>query len=75
MKLRSLVPRYVIKGGQFVVEDHELRHVVTGKTLSASTSRDGDRVPMIEQWLEENYSLKPQHYGIAEDEFSRVVRL
>ncbi len=69
------VPRYVIKGGQLVVEDHELRHVVTGKTLTATAAQDIDRVPLIEQWLEESYSLKPQHYGIADGQFDRVVRI
>lgn len=68
------VPRYVIKGGQLVVEDHELRHVVTGKTLTANVDQDIDRVPVIERWLEQNYSLGPQHYGIGEGEFDRVVR-
>ena len=69
------VPRYVIKGGALVVEDHELRHVVTGKTLSVTTDLDIDRVPAIEQWLEQNYSLKPENYGISENEFDRVVRM
>ena len=69
------VPRYVLKGGELVVEDHELRQIVKGKTLSAMAEQDIDRVPVIEQWLEQNYSLKPQHYGIADDEFPRIVRV
>ena len=70
------VPRYVLKGGELVVEDHELRQVVTGKTLSlASRTPDLERVGEMESWLEENYSLKPAHYGIGETEFSRVTRM
>ena len=70
------VPRYVIKGGSLVVEDHELRHIVTGKTLSlASRNPDADRIGSIEDWLDENYSLKPKHYGIGETEFDRVERV
>lgn len=68
------VPRYVIKSGQFVVRDHELRHIVTGKTIAASAAVDIDRVPAIEAWLEQHYSLTPKHYGIAAHEFPRVVR-
>ena len=69
------VPRYVLKGGELVVEDHELRHVVSGKTLTATTGLDTDRVPMIEQWISDNYSLNANHYGIADGEFDRIVRL
>jgi formylmethanofuran dehydrogenase subunit A len=70
------VPRYVLKGGEFVVEDHELRQVVTGKTISlASRTTDQERIGQIETWLEDNYSLKPEHYGISESEFSRVCRV
>ena len=70
------VPRYVLKGGELVVEDHELRHIVTGKTISlASRTPDADRVGQMEAWLEENYSLKPAHYGIGESEFARVNRV
>jgi len=70
------VPRYVLKGGELVVEDHELRQVVTGKTLSLSSrTPDADRVGQMEAWLEENYSLKPAHYGIGESEFARVKRV
>jgi len=70
------VPRYVLKGGELVVEDHELRHVVTGKTLSlAARTPDPERVSEMEAWLEESYSLKPAHYGIGESEFARVNRV
>ena len=69
------VPRYVIKGGLLVVEDHELRSVVAGKTLVASPLQDTQRAGQIEKWFEQNYSIKPKHYGIKENEFDRVVRV
>ena len=69
------VPRYVIKGGQMVVEDHELREVVMGKTLTVAAHLDRDRIPMIEQWINDNYSLSADHYGISDGEFERVVRV
>jgi len=69
------VPRFVIKGGDLVVEDHELRQVVSGKTLTATAKQDIDRVPMIEQWISDHYSLNANHYGISDGEFERIVRL
>lgn len=70
------VPRYVLKNGVLVVEDHELRQVVSGDTLSlASRTPDHDRTREFESWLEDSYSLKPAHYGIGETEFTRVKRV
>ncbi len=66
------VPRYVIKSGQILVEDFEIRNVVHGKTLSTKRDFDPAAQPEIEQWFSDQYSVSTESYGIAEGEFTRT---
>lgn len=66
------VPRYVIKGGEIVVEDFEIRNVVAGRTLATSRSFDVDAQLNIEKWFSEQYSIGTESYGIGANEFERV---
>jgi formylmethanofuran dehydrogenase subunit A len=66
------VPRYVIKSGVVVVEDHEIRDIVHGRTLSTRRDYDPSQRANIESWFADHYSLAPENYGIGEGEFERV---
>ena len=67
------LPFLVVKAGETVVEDTELRKSVRGKTLSAGVGYDHDRDSVIESWFDEHYSIKAANYGIRPGEFGRIV--
>ncbi|MFO0945351.1 MAG: formylmethanofuran dehydrogenase subunit A [Planctomycetota bacterium] len=60
------MPRYVIKGGEVVVDDGELRGDSLGETLYVAPSFDGDVLPDIQRWFEANYSLQFANYPVAD---------
>jgi len=67
------VPRYVIKSGKLIVEDHEIREIVDGRTLSTKREFDLSHQSGIEGWFDDHYSLAARNYGIKDGEFARVT--
>jgi formylmethanofuran dehydrogenase subunit A len=67
------LPYLVIKGGEVLVQDSEIMHSVSGKTLSARVEYDSQRDGAIENWFDDHYSIKAVNYGIKTGEFDRVV--
>lgn len=67
------LPRLVIKAGQVIVEQGEVRTPIQGKTLHVAPDYDRDREADIRNWLEESYSLQPSNYGIGAIEGAKVV--
>jgi formylmethanofuran dehydrogenase subunit A len=65
-------PWMVIKGGEILLEQGELRRIVAGKTIAAKVGYDTEQAKSIESWFDEHYSLKSIHYGIKPFEFSRL---
>jgi formylmethanofuran dehydrogenase subunit A len=61
------VPRYVIKSGQIVIEDTELRHAPDGSTLFVGTKHDQDREAEIGEWFEKYYSIRFRNYPVSSD--------
>ena len=68
------LPRMVIKAGEILIEDAEVRQTVAGKTLSIDPTYDRGRDGDIEKWFDDHYSLKAHHYGVHDDEFKRIER-
>jgi formylmethanofuran dehydrogenase subunit A len=66
------LPWMVIKAGQILVEDTEIRQTVSGKTLVANPKYDTNRDAQIETWFNDHYSLNANHYGIAAGEYERI---
>ena len=66
------VPRFVIKNGETVVDDYEIRNVVEGRTLATSRDYDKDAQANIEAWFSQQYSIASESYGLADGEFQRV---
>jgi len=58
------VPRYVIRGGEVIVDDAEIVHDVTGKLLHVTPSYDEGVVPDIQQWFEQYYTVQFRNYPI-----------
>lgn len=59
------LPRLVIKGGEIVVEQGEIRRTPAGATLFNAPAYDPQRLPHLEQWFEKHYSLRLSNYGVA----------
>ncbi|MGK2932691.1 MAG: formylmethanofuran dehydrogenase subunit A [Solirubrobacterales bacterium] len=65
------LPRYVIKAGEVIVDDGEIRRVPFGPTLCAEPRYDTGVVPGLRDWFETNYSLAFDNYSIGSDCFPR----
>ncbi len=61
------MPRYVIQGGQIVIEDTELRTAPEGRTLHVVPDYDKDRETDIGQWFEKYYSIRFRNYPVSSD--------
>ncbi len=58
------LPRFVIKAGEVLVEQGEIRHDRYGKTLYVAPAYDADRVPDIRQWFESYYTIQFANYPV-----------
>lgn len=61
------LPRYVIKAGQVIVEQGEIREPVYGKTLHVAPDYDSGIEPDIAEWFERYYSVRYRNYPVSED--------
>jgi formylmethanofuran dehydrogenase subunit A len=60
------VPRYVIKEGQVLVEDCELREPHNGKTLHVAPPFDPEIERDIADWFEKYYSVSFRNYPVSD---------
>ena len=58
------MPRVVIKAGQVIVEQGEIRHTPIGKTLHVDPVYDHEVEPDIQQWFEKYYSIRWRNYPV-----------
>jgi formylmethanofuran dehydrogenase subunit A len=61
------LPRYVIKQGQVIVDDGELREQFPGTTLHAAPEFDDACLPHVQHWFHQHYSLQFANYAIEEE--------
>jgi formylmethanofuran dehydrogenase subunit A len=59
-------PRYVIKGGELVVEEGDLRHVDDGRLLSSSAPFDGDIDRVLKPLFADRYTISFDHYPVRD---------
>jgi formylmethanofuran dehydrogenase subunit A len=60
------LPRYVIKGGEIVVEKGEIRQDLYGKTLHVQPEYDHGVIPDVKQWFEAYYTIQFANYPVDE---------
>ena len=60
------LPRYVVAGGQVVVDDAELQHDRPGRTLRVAPDFDPAAVPDIQAWFEQYYTVQFRNYPVGE---------
>ena len=65
------LPRYVIKGGEVVVEQGEVRADVAGRTLHVAPEYDAGLVKDIREWFEEFYTIQFENYAVDESYLPR----
>jgi formylmethanofuran dehydrogenase subunit A len=58
------LPRMVIKSGQVIVEQGEIRNDTEGRTLHVAPEFDPGAVPDIEAWFEEHYTIQFANYPV-----------
>jgi formylmethanofuran dehydrogenase subunit A len=58
------LPRYVIRRGDVVVDNGEIRGTPDGRLLHVAPGYDEACVPDIQQWFEENYSIQFRNYAV-----------
>ncbi|MCP3694602.1 MAG: amidohydrolase family protein, partial [Planctomycetaceae bacterium] len=61
------LPRYVIKAGQVIVDDGDIRESVFGKTLHVAPDYDKEIETNIADWFEQYYSIRFRNYPVADD--------
>jgi formylmethanofuran dehydrogenase subunit A len=59
------LPRYVIKSGQVLVEQGEIRAEHTGKTLHVAPEYDAEVEALIREWFEQYYSIRLRNYPVS----------
>ena len=60
------LPRYVIKSGQVIVEDGEIRETLNGHTLHVAPDYDRDVEENIADWFEQYYSIRFRNYPVSD---------
>ena len=67
------LPRYVIKAGEVVVDDTEIRSTPVGESLYVAPEFDPGAVDHIRDWFEKYYSVRFRNYPVS-DEYLRFPR-
>jgi formylmethanofuran dehydrogenase subunit A len=65
------LPRYVIKAGEVVVDDGELRSAPDGRTLLAGCEVDPAGSAELDRWLRQEATVHPAHFRLDRDEIAR----
>ena len=60
------LPRYVIKAGQVIVENGEIRAPLDGKLLHVEAAYDRDREAEIAAWFDDHYSIGFRNYPVGD---------
>jgi formylmethanofuran dehydrogenase subunit A len=60
------LPRYVIRGGEVIVEDGEIRRNFEGKLFHVAPAYDEEAVPDIQEWFEKYYTIRFRNYPVDE---------
>jgi formylmethanofuran dehydrogenase subunit A len=65
------LPRFVIKSGEVIVEQGEIRGETYGKTLLTAPEYDRDVEPDIHRWFEDSYSIRWRNYPVELDSLGK----
>jgi formylmethanofuran dehydrogenase subunit A len=68
------LPRYVLKGGEIVVEKGEVRQDLYGKTLHVAPGYDEGVLPDVKKWFEAHYTIQFANYPVDDSYLSHGGR-
>jgi formylmethanofuran dehydrogenase subunit A len=68
-------PRYLIKAGQIVLDDGDLRSAPEGRSLHVAPEYDPDVVPEIEQWFARHYSIQFANYPVGDPDVANPTAI
>jgi formylmethanofuran dehydrogenase subunit A len=68
-------PRYVIKGGEVVVDEGELRRIDAGVLLSSRAGFDPDVRRVLEPLFGERYTVAFEHYPVHDAALREPARI
>lgn len=68
------LPRMVLKSGEIVVENGEIRSTPVGQILHVEREYDRGVEPDIQQWFEDHYSVSWRNYGVNNPAIARASR-
>ena len=60
------IPRYVLRAGEVIVEDGEIRKTVDGKLYHVAPDFDHDLIADIQSWFEKYYTIQFRNYPVDE---------
>ena len=66
------LPRLVIKAGEVIVEQGEIRSAPDGKTLFVEATGDEDRLADLPEFFDRHYSAPLDDYGVRDDELQET---
>ncbi len=69
------LPRYVLKGGEVIVEGGEVRRSVDGVTLHVKPAYDDGAIPSIREWFESRYSVQFANYPVDNEDLGEQVEV
>jgi formylmethanofuran dehydrogenase subunit A len=65
-ELMFSAPRYVVKSGQLIIDNHEFRADFTGRTLHIAPEYDASIVQAVRPFFENYYSIEFDNYAVAD---------
>src|SRR5262249_24424154 len=65
------LPRVVLKGGEVVVEQGEIKQDLYGRTLHTAPAFDEGVLPDIKKWFEAHYTIQFANYPVEEHHLQR----
>jgi formylmethanofuran dehydrogenase subunit A len=68
-------PRYVIKGGELVVEEGDLRRIDDGLLLSSSAPFDADIDGVLKPLFDDRYTVSFDHYPVRDPALREPARI
>jgi formylmethanofuran dehydrogenase subunit A len=67
------LPRFVIKAGELLIEEGEIRQTIEGITLQTAPDFDDAVIPSIREWFDASYTVQYRNYIVEDHEVGPTV--
>ena len=67
------LPRFVIKAGEVLIEQGEIRRTIEGITLQTAPDFDDAVIPSIREWFDASYTVQYRNYIVEDHEVGPTV--